>query len=169
MQICLIIIVNVTSSDLFVVTSQVTMFQYLHIRIMPLLLSGDLLMMSPVQHEQLPGGQSGIILKRTNRSPASRIIRPMAARLQILSIPVCAGQNTKPARNIETLPWKHVAPGYSRCYEDQTCLETRLFRNIPDMSQWQTRDQKNPPNSSHSEQDSTEHYYTACQQPCPGL
>ena len=113
-QICLIIIVNVTSSDLFVVTSQVTMFQYLHIRIMPLLLSGHLLMMSPVQHEQLPGGQSGIILTRTNDSPGSRSIRPMAARLQILSIPVCAGQNTKPVRDIETLPWNRVAPGYKQ-------------------------------------------------------
>ena len=99
-QICLIIIVNVTSSDLFVVTSQVTMLQYLHIHIMPLLLSGHLPVRSPAQYEQMPGGQSGIILTRTNGSPGSRSIRPMAARVKILSIPVCAGQNTKPARNI---------------------------------------------------------------------
>ena len=113
-------------------------------------------MMSPVKHEQLPGGQSGIILKRTNDSPGSRFIRPMAARVQILSIPVGAGQNTKPARDMGTLPSCGTRiPALSRCYGDQTCSETRLFRNIPDMSQWQIRDQKNPPNSSHSEQDST--------------
>ena len=33
-------------------------------------------------------------------------------------------------------------PDTSRCYEDQTCSETRFFRNFPDMSQWQARSRK---------------------------